>query len=41
VDQGLIPACADNICPAHCIHFGPSESKPFPRIRLGKVSPAG
>jgi Fe-S-cluster-containing dehydrogenase component len=22
VDQGLIPACADNICPAHCIHFG-------------------
>jgi len=22
VDQGLIPACADNICPAHCIQFG-------------------
>lgn len=22
VDQGLIPACADNICLAHCIHFG-------------------
>ncbi|MGD9138915.1 MAG: 4Fe-4S dicluster domain-containing protein [Desulfobacterales bacterium] len=22
VDRGLIPACADNICPAHCIHFG-------------------
>lgn len=21
VDQGLLPACADNICPAHCIHF--------------------
>ena len=21
VDQGLIPACADNVCPAHCIHF--------------------
>lgn len=21
VDQGLIPACADNICLAHCIHF--------------------
>ena len=20
-DQGLIPACADNVCPAHCIHF--------------------
>ena len=22
VDRGLIPACADNICPAHCISFG-------------------
>jgi Fe-S-cluster-containing dehydrogenase component len=21
VDQGLIPACADNVCPAHCINF--------------------
>jgi len=21
VDQGLIPACADNVCLAHCIHF--------------------
>jgi Fe-S-cluster-containing dehydrogenase component len=21
VDNGLIPACADNVCPAHCIHF--------------------
>jgi uncharacterized protein len=21
VDQGLLPACADNVCPAHCIHF--------------------
>lgn len=21
VDQALIPACADNVCPAHCIHF--------------------
>ena len=21
VDRGLIPACADNICLAHCIHF--------------------
>jgi Fe-S-cluster-containing dehydrogenase component len=21
IDQGLIPACADNICLAHCIHF--------------------
>jgi Fe-S-cluster-containing dehydrogenase component len=22
VDQGLIPACADNVCLAHCITFG-------------------
>jgi Fe-S-cluster-containing dehydrogenase component len=22
VDKGLIPACADNVCPAHCIFFG-------------------
>ncbi len=21
IDQGLIPACADNVCPAHCIRF--------------------
>lgn len=21
VDKGLIPACADNVCPAHCIYF--------------------
>lgn len=21
VDQGLLPACADNVCLAHCIHF--------------------
>lgn len=21
IDQGLIPACADNVCLAHCIHF--------------------
>jgi Fe-S-cluster-containing dehydrogenase component len=26
VDQGLFPACADNICLAHCIYFGdPAE----------------
>ena len=24
VDQGLYPACADNICLAHCIYFGDS-----------------
>lgn len=22
VDSGLIPACADNVCPGHCIYFG-------------------
>jgi len=22
VDNGLIPACADNICPGHCVYFG-------------------
>ena len=34
VDLRLIPACADNICPAHCIHFGSSETnslQPDPR----------
>jgi len=25
VDSGLIPACADNICPGHCIYFGDSH----------------
>lgn len=25
VDQGLIPACADNVCLAHCIYFGPPD----------------
>ncbi len=28
VDAGLIPACADNVCLAHCIYFGdPDEMK--------------
>jgi Fe-S-cluster-containing dehydrogenase component len=22
VDNGLIPACADNVCPGHCVYFG-------------------
>ncbi len=22
VDRGLVPACADNVCPGHCIYFG-------------------
>lgn len=25
VEQGLLPACADNICLAHCIFFGDPE----------------
>lgn len=25
VDKGLIPACADNVCLAHCIYFGDPE----------------
>ena len=25
VDAGLMPACADNICLAHCITFGPAD----------------
>lgn len=25
VDHGLIPACADNVCLAHCIYFGSTE----------------
>ena len=35
VDQGLLPACADNICPGHCILFGDPEAiaKMKPGIR--------
>ncbi len=32
VDNGLVPACADNVCLAHCIHFvecPPSSSSEF------------
>ena len=25
VDHGLLPACADNICLGHCVHFGEPE----------------
>jgi len=25
VDKGLLPACADNVCLAHCIYFGIKE----------------
>ena len=26
VDRGLIPACADNVCLAHCIYFGDPDA---------------
>ena len=26
VDQGLIPACADNVCLGHCVYFGDPAS---------------
>ncbi|MEJ2096189.1 MAG: 4Fe-4S binding protein [Deltaproteobacteria bacterium] len=26
VDSGLLPACADNICLGHCIHFGEEDA---------------
>jgi Fe-S-cluster-containing dehydrogenase component len=29
IDQGLVPACADNICPAHCIYFGAPDKAPW------------
>jgi Fe-S-cluster-containing dehydrogenase component len=25
IDRGLLPACADNVCPAHCIHLEGAE----------------
>jgi len=37
VDRGLLPACADNVCLAHCIYFGqPDEiEKTLARKRRG------
>jgi Fe-S-cluster-containing dehydrogenase component len=26
LDNGLLPACADNVCPGHCIHFGERDA---------------
>ena len=26
VDHGLVPACADNVCLAHCIYFGDQQT---------------
>lgn len=34
VDHGLIPACADNVCLAHCIRFGDPEE--IARKRAGE-----
>jgi len=28
VESGLIPACADNVCPAHCIYFSINDTAP-------------
>ena len=28
IENGLIPACADNVCPAHCIHFSIADTSP-------------
>jgi len=39
VDRGLIPACADNVCLAHCIYFGdPDEIRQMisKKIRFNK-----
>lgn len=34
VDQGLIPACADNICLSHCIYFGSPEDIEAQRFKI-------
>lgn len=34
VDQGLFPACADNICLAHCIYFG--EAEDIQKMRMAR-----
>jgi tetrathionate reductase subunit B len=35
VDKGLLPACADNVCLAHCIHFGDENSVRLAREKTG------
>jgi hypothetical protein len=41
VEQGLLPACADNVCPAHCIYFGdPKELGERLATRGGLTEPA-
>ena len=38
VDNGLVPACADNVCLAHCIYFGDPQTVAEQRKkRLGQV----
>lgn len=38
IDHGLLPACADNVCLAHCIYFGDTETvEKQRRQRLGSV----
>lgn len=38
VDNGLVPACADNVCLAHCIYFGDPQTVAQQRKRrLGQV----
>ena len=31
IDAGLLPACADNVCLAHCIRFSDSDTLPRPQ----------
>ena len=39
VDKGLLPACADNVCLAHCIYFGdPEEIRAKRLLRSGQRS---
>ncbi len=44
VDNGLLPACADNVCPGHCIYFGDPEkirrviAEKHARRRMGNYS---
>jgi Fe-S-cluster-containing dehydrogenase component len=38
VDHGLVPACADNVCLAHCIYFGDPQTVAEQREkRLGQA----
>lgn len=39
VDRGLLPACADNVCLAHCIHFGDPADMAAAKSGLRRSSP--